>query len=116
MTTHETVVDLLKDIVSGREDFVAACRYVDGDGDPVCIVGHLLNRLAPEHMDAFRKDDILNGTRFNQLISEHMIEGLSESLSMGNRTIRLLRAVQSCQDRGESWGEALQFGLDKVTV
>jgi hypothetical protein len=113
--TAEKVLETLREVVAERPDYVyeapegytaatwVAGFYVHGDV-PGCVVGHVLNRLGVplEHLalvegrDAYKVADwFLNITDPDGAMDvEHV-----------------LSVAQSRQDRGDSWGTALEAAL-----
>ena len=93
----DVVVDLLDDIVAGKEGFIynpglkERCRYFD-NGSPSCIVGHVIDWAGIEF------DPDFNVTSFH-LIADHL--GVANPL-----TVKMLREAQAKQDNGGTWGAA----------
>lgn len=120
----ETVVSKLQAIVDAkgadhvyqqRENGVTGdkgCMYVYG-GQPDCLVGHLLVELGVPGADL----DYLNPDR--EEISEIPIHAAEQRLegkygiSFSPSASSLLSEVQSRQDRGYAWGEALTRSVTK---
>jgi hypothetical protein len=136
--TYERAVELLKEIVAGREDYaykapipsledldldseeleyyeehpealedVAECLYVNPDGTPSCIVGHLLvgklgvpaERVKPHEGASARAVASTLGVTPDEEEYGVSVVGL------------LLNQVQGHQDRGMSWGKALELAI-----
>jgi hypothetical protein len=113
--TADQVMQTLREVVAERPDYVyevpegyaaetnVSCYYVHGDV-PGCVVGHVLNRLGVPLSDlalvegrgAYKVVDwFLNITDPDGVVDvEHV-----------------LSVAQSRQDRGDSWGEALEVAL-----
>lgn len=76
----------------------ALCAYYDADGDPSCIVGHILHamgvQLDPRHTANF--SSVLELT-------------MRRVISLDPKTKLFLTELQNHQDCGYSWGDALRF-------
>jgi hypothetical protein len=112
--TYDKAVSLIREAIAEKgEDYVYekiddGCYYVHG-GQPSCLVGHVLVR-AGVNMDLLEAEGGLYDAHgyADALCGELEREGI---LTAGRRTIRLLNEVQYNQDRGVSWGAALESGL-----
>lgn len=94
-------------------DWEADCLYFNvndpgysrgGRATPVCLVGHLINRIEPETFDVMveaGKHSIEVNRLFSEGITLHFAEG---DQGMMNALVEL----QNNQDAGYSWGHALQ--------
>lgn len=93
------------------------CYYSDRDGKPSCIVGVLLHDVAPDtyrRLHQFEWDDIDYEPRCAS-IGELYAEGNSAAKVTGvelsdifePEAIRALAEAQRIQDRGTSWGKAV---------
>lgn len=100
MKTPSETLDLLRRAVEAKgpdyvyvepEGDVAACLYVH-DGQPSCIVGHVLNYCG-----------LLGLAEENKAPSN--IRALREHFD--SAALVVLDAAQEIQDNGEPWGEAL---------
>lgn len=78
-------------------------RYFDADGNPSCIVGHVVARLTPD----FRPNEY-----------EAVMVQRDRSLDAGYRPmgIALLSAAQDHQDGSGTWGEALHETRTAMTA
>jgi hypothetical protein len=112
----ERVVETAKMVVAERgEDYVyegpgdvrgnGMCRYVYRD-QPSCLVGHVLYRLGVP-LETLKSAD---GVSFaaTDVCSDLLRGSAFDDGEIGD----FLDAVQSRQDIGETWGNALQHGLD----
>lgn len=114
--TTEQVMAALHKAVEGKENYIdpraqtnLACQYVL-DGEPSCIVGVTLSLLGVstetlEMMDncgnpMFSADGLL------------VLEGSDVTMDSDARDV--LIAAQNKQDRGETWGEALNAAVLKI--
>ncbi|MFI2909437.1 hypothetical protein ACG2OD_14425 [Streptomyces sp. PDY-4] len=112
--TDAQVMSTLREIVSESPDKVyeapesmadeyGGCFYVhnndDGTKSAGCIVGQVLHRLGVS------LEDLSKGETYsaNAAVALAGVQGVSEDV------VYFLRMVQSRQDRGTPWGEALQF-------
>jgi len=122
--TPEKALELLERAVKERgEDYVydeqirgisglgvedELCHYLNEDGSPSCIVGYALSYLA-EELDATGIVDQLLAA--DQSIPVPTPRGLHfEEITIPTPALDLLSYVQSVQDHGEPWGEALKIG------
>lgn len=126
--TLKDAVKLAEEVVAGREDYIytnpdgiQARPLFDGSGKslgplpkcvnwdvnenkPSCVVGHILYKF---------------GVPIQTLINrnEEGVEDFTEWLQSDpheNDTFRFLAEIQSLQDKGRTWGDALQLAKDKV--
>lgn len=110
-TYDETLAELRKIVAEKGEDFVyygnpddqddISCYYVK-DGQPDCIVGHLLVNLGVELELLDHNDGIGQG------FARTVLADLKNYVSFDEKTVSLLAAAQIYQDRHETWGESLQ--------
>jgi hypothetical protein len=108
----ERVIEVLREVVAERPDYVYAappemittamlanpCFYVHGEGAdavPGCVVGAVLNRLGVPLSE-------LAG--YEGTPAQHVAERLLET---DHDVVSMLREVQTEQDQGTSWGDAL---------
>lgn len=109
--TYPVVLDLGNRAVADRgSDYVyethdgepMLCKYVH-EGQPDCMVGWILAAAGLTLVNAYNRcggsDDLLNH------LDEHDLVNASEAAR------RFLRAVQSKQDQGYTWGESLAHGV-----
>lgn len=112
--TIEQVTETIREIVKGNEDYVYEdaeggeyCTYSTPDGAPSCIVGHVINRLAPEkfesiHLSEWSEEGVF-GVNFGASIYDYSAdEAANEVLQYA------LRRAQMVQDSGGTWGQALE--------
>lgn len=80
----------------------AVCRYVHRDGEPGCIIGHVLEQMG--RLDEVEYDTTLNTSGVDTLHHEiGLFSGVEkETLFEG------LQSAQGEQDSGGTWGKALQ--------
>lgn len=98
-------LELLTDVVAGREDYTYpdiydVCRYVV-DGQPSCVVGHVLHRAGwtieeLEYMDA----------PATLIIASILDEYEPDRITPG--AARVLHEAQLTQDARDTWGESLE--------
>lgn len=102
MLKHSVVVAELRALVADNEDRKSYCAYVDGTGEPVCIVGHIFARLCPSVLDEIREAEAVR-------VSVLALSSFGVEVPMSMPTLELLWAIQRYQDAGLTWGEALEF-------
>ncbi len=111
-------LNLLSKVIKGREDYIyappvptGACVYWNPVKDqPSCIVGHVLDRMGVKahRIEALDHNDG-GGTNAAQI--NEVIPGLfSREASV------LLNYIQSAQDHGIAWGEAVTEGAHSALV
>lgn len=110
--TFEDVNRVLHELAAERPDYVyerpyqpgkaAACVYSTHDGQPSCIIGHVIARLDP---DEFK--DIHNMEwRENKGDSCGVVD-LAWSDQFTNEQVSALSVAQGAQDAGEQWRDAV---------
>lgn len=109
--TSEQVLDALRIVVNGKEDYVYRsdhylCEYADNEGNPSCVVGHVVNHLDPELFKklAQREKDTFESPKITR-IGYDLKDG--DKLAFTRGAIIVLGAAQSEQDGSGTWGEAL---------
>lgn len=101
---REVVQRVGRDHVDVNAGKTSGCKYVRIGGDvPECIVGRVLHRMGVEisvlrQMDA--DDEPVIETGGSAILSHNEV-------SMDHRARTLLATAQGLQDKGKTWGEAL---------
>lgn len=97
MTAMEAVVaEAGEDFVYTTEDNFYSCRYLD-DGEPSCIVAHVVATIAPEAVPELKEFEYLNALDLNL-----------STVIFDPQAAQFLLSAQSIQDSpGKTWGEAL---------
>lgn len=100
----------------GQEFTADECYYSDSEGNPSCIVGHLLKQEFPEIFSklnemewgrvASGKDDFPSCFEVRELHSGD--EPVDLSHNFDPIALRILEIVQRKQDRGVSWVKAVE--------
>lgn len=118
--TDEQVIATLKEVVAEQPNYVYAapehmtsgteCFYVHMDADgsnqrPGCVVGHVLSRLGISLDELGEHEDAPAGA-----VVTRLVDGLNVV------TEDLLQDVQTSQDGGNSWSEALTSALENAGV
>lgn len=117
MVGFDETVGLLREIIRGNEEFVyrdtskgdwSQCVY-QKDGEPSCLVGHLLHRLGVtvEMLSDFDGWGYCAVTAILDLRAQGLME-------FDQRSELLLSLVQRKQDNGITWGAALEDSVAKV--
>jgi hypothetical protein len=111
-------LELLCDVVDGNEDFVyhedprvGRCMYVL-DGQPSCLVGHVLARAGwtveqVAGLDPYLDDYIYKGG----VSASELFDAFPEYFTKDAG--RVLAAAQGAQDLQNSWGDALEFARQR---
>jgi hypothetical protein len=117
--SFEEAVSLVREIVEKYgEDYVypqgdlGKCDYVR-EGQPSCLVGHVLVRKGVPIERLQKADKLMGGAGVTaeMLLPELQME---EVLKTTDRAAIFLDTVQSGQDEGVAWGDALDEGLRQV--
>jgi hypothetical protein len=119
---YEDVVLALKRIVAEKgEDYVykkvitghdSRCVYFDKEkGQPSCLVGHFMYQegllTSAEQFDPFEDDNAAQMVR-------SLVEG--GKAYFGQRSEMLLNLVQAQQDSGHTWGNSLEYAIERVEM
>lgn len=97
----DDAVQALKELAAERPDYVYErdlCVYTHENGEPGCIVGHVLDRLG------------LPRPGFDESRNTQGIRMLG--FDMDDRTRRLLEDAQEYQDDRETWGAAVEIAVE----
>ncbi|ATN91118.1 hypothetical protein SEA_HOONTER_83 [Mycobacterium phage Hoonter] len=102
--TATQLAEEVKRLAAEYPDKQAACQYFESDtGEPCCIVGHALAKFGYTYADAKRQWN--TGVDVGDLLYRGVIVlGDDESHDL----LDGLREVQSAQDDGLPWGEAVK--------
>ena len=117
-TVRQAFLDILEErgrdhVYEGR-DAEGNCRYFK-DGEPSCIVGHIVHRIDPElgRSIAALEDEWGHSEEFVRLNQGDLIFNTDDDRLAGYRCItqdlglaEALEKAQGVQDRGGEWGEA----------
>ena len=103
-----SVINMLGEIVDGHEDYVDRTTAYYVNGDPQCIVGHVLAAYGyNEDWFAARAGSFT--MQVPRLVNEFR-------LPFSKQAVRLLEAAQAEQDSGESWGRAYQAAVAEMNA
>jgi hypothetical protein len=104
--TEQQLWEQAQTVVSESPDTVAGCFYVDGEGLPLCVVGHMLSRLGVSSDDLIEAD----GAPIDNLASEW-------SSKFTNRAQFALKTwvtdLQLRQDQKHTWSNALEYAANR---
>lgn len=78
------------------------CTYSEEDGQPSCLVGHVLSRVAPDLFVAIHEREG-RGETFSIRVLRNIFD-----VDVTDDTLSTLDVVQLAQDNGHTWGEALE--------
>lgn len=108
--TQDAVTEALEKIIAEKGgDYLyppaqagTTCTYVEQDGTPSCIVGHIIAALDPEGFQAIREEEEATGG------STDVATALREwaEADIDTELIRALQEAQNKQDAAGTWGEA----------
>jgi hypothetical protein len=119
--TYENVKQTLLDLAAERPGYVYqtpqdvyACVYTSPDGKPSCIVGHVLDRLAPDVLPA-----ITDATYYYESGAERATANVFDAAEAmcyvderpDTDAKYLLVEVQRLQDLRHPWGEAVERAI-----
>lgn len=115
--TVETVIKALEEVVAEKgEDYVypnagAECLYAI-DGEPSCIVGHVIARLDPETFQQVVEFEDVNGSfgagKFGTGVDAYVDYWGSYPAFGDNNVKKVLVSAQIAQDAGYEWKVALK--------
>ena len=106
MITRDVVTETLARIVAEAPDGAAhvdesSGRYVVEDGQPGCIIGHLVAALDVEVFELMVKEpDAYNFYGFGEIYGD--------AEKFDPETFHALGRLQAYQDNGDPWGEAVR--------
>lgn len=80
------------------------CVYAKPDGSPACLIGLALFKVDPKLMPSYEDSD--SGRDMDAVsVLDRLVDG--GKLNLSTRTISGAYAAQNHQDRGGTWGDAL---------
>ena len=105
MTSVFDIKSMMKVIATQHPNLKAECFYMDDAFvRPICLVGHALHQLGVK----VPRDG--NMERFRTLIQDGMIDlDIDVQDSEQYEAMMWIDRAQRAQDRGRSWGEALEM-------
>lgn len=84
------------------------CAYSTADGEPSCLVGHLIDAVAPEVFEMIHNEEWEDGVQVEPMNFAVLAEGSEAVRDLFNYETRVyLNMVQGLQDRGRTWGDVL---------
>jgi len=83
-------------------NILAGCLYVHGN-EPGCIVGHVLHDwgVSLDQLRSYEQDTA-------ETVIQHLMASKDIVVDQYDPVVEVLRTVQTYQDNGETWGEAVQ--------
>lgn len=93
-----------RDFVYGRPFNASYCVNVDTQGNPSCIMGHILIEWDPSLADLLNRDGN-RAAAFGELLLNRL------DIDTSDRVLNAGLRMQRMQDQGRSWGESLSAGL-----
>lgn len=98
MLKEQEVKDTLRDLINEYgSTHTAICTYSDLNGDPLCIIGHVIYRLEPDAFEVLKDINL----HVSGLVDQEYIKVESDKLRLD------LLALQRIQDAGKPWGYAV---------
>ena len=103
-----TAVDVDNPLAGGRSGYEQCVYFNPVTGQPSCIVGHWLARhnVLLDDPDEGLYSELNLGTNVGGLLNDHLLP-----FGVDVRSHMLLEQVQRMQDRGVSWGKALDAAV-----
>jgi hypothetical protein len=100
--------ELLDEVVAEKgADYVApVCKYFDSEGEPVCIVAHVLVKLDLGLENLGAKGTEIWGNSNGAPID--VISLVDTDVEFDSQAVRAFRGAQIRQDSGEPWGMAVE--------
>jgi hypothetical protein len=111
LSTVEGTIKALEAVISAKgadyvyEQIDGSCRYLDDNGNPSCIIGHIL-------VNAGADTDAISS--FEGAAARSMFQHLGINSTWKLDT--LITNVQAKQDAGYSWGYALEMGKAAISA
>ena len=114
MLKTEDVRKVLVDLAASHGDTQmqegTGCYYRGYNGEPLCIVGHVLARLEPEF---FRKIPVSRNC--GELNSRTIAEVIADGRLLAERdAATLLTYAQTYQDSGASWARSVGWAVEEL--
>ena len=112
MHSRADVLAALEDIISAAPETVAECTYFEWEpgsteATPVCVVGHLINRLEPSTFQVMTEADVTSEGEVAGVVIENLRQvGIHLSFENDRDLIFALGVLQGEQDQGSTWAEA----------
>lgn len=116
MLKTDEVTKVLDRLVAEKGDIAfnsreSGCYYRTPEGEPLCIVGHVLAELEPEFFQALNTErNGLNGTNFDALSYE------GEYVTAQEHARILLVEAQFHQDNGLTWAESVERAKKRLAT
>jgi len=86
-----------------------SCVYVDTDtGAPSCIIGHLVSYVAPETLLGIAQWERSQESTYTGTDVRELKNQLVDHVEFDYEALYLLRSVQTAQDGGMTWGQAVE--------
>lgn len=109
--TDQQITEALEKVVKGNEDYIYdsgrpkgdGCFYGTTEGEPSCIVGHVIHALSPE---AFEK--IINAEVLDSFVVRGAIRYADGEFNISTEARDALEKAQEAQDGGATWGTAYE--------
>jgi hypothetical protein len=105
------VSDIIRNVEELAEKFPnkeAKCVYFHGNGRPSCIVGAALYKAGIKRKDLFH-DGVYNGDMNEGYgVAPELFTNLGITIDVDPDEIERLGMVQSAQDNGKTWAEAVK--------
>lgn len=119
--TYEDVLDEVTKIVNeqGRDhvyekpDGSHDCLYFADSGAPSCLVGHWIHALD----NADFENAVRQAERTSPFSAQELIDLAIEynlDIEYESSAIQFLSEAQAMQDRGETWGDALDYAINRI--
>lgn len=121
LVNSATALAELEKVVTGNESFRyhgdknredwGTCKYLDHDGEPLCLVGHVAVNLGVDKNHLRRMDDLVKSA--SALSGDGHIPS-PEGFEFTFGAVEALRKAQMVQDQNGTWGEALAAAKKEV--
>lgn len=109
--TLDQVLDAAREAVNEKgSDYIYkrvgdGCTYSDTEGNPSCLVGHVIFKLDPEAFKKLAREE-LDAHESNNVDDLEFNEWIPVNF-WTNDALKAMRFAQDRQDAGEIWGNAL---------
>lgn len=119
--TGPVAYDLLKAVVDERGGGYVydteehdGCRYADDDGQPACLIGHVLSHLGVlDAIEARHQAETIGAAPVKDVVYS---AAAGRGIRITDFAFDVWAAAQDVQDKGEPWGDALRAAHSELTL
>lgn len=113
--TGPVAYDLLKAVVDERGGgYRGTRRYADDDGQPACLIGHVLSHLGVlDAIEARHQAETIGAAPVKDVVYS---AAAGRGIRITDFAFDVWAAAQDVQDKGEPWGDALRAAHSELTL